>query len=191
MSPCSFLTAWSRVLCAIQRGLTSPKAAVSKIGTRRIMQSFGWAVALHIGVFAALIISLLAYVISTRHILGYHINLSGFSLRAARFAGVKPHVMIALCLGLSGALAGIAGVFELDWPGMETIHDVSIGLWLYRDYRGVFGAIASAWHRASGGCCWQLPMSAVILYRRNLDCQKPLSKCFRECCCFSCWQPMF
>ncbi len=70
----------------------------------------------HIGVFAAVIISLLAYVISTRHILGYHINLSGFSLRAARFAGVKPHVMIALCLGLSGALAGIAGVFELTGP---------------------------------------------------------------------------
>ncbi|MEL7177324.1 MAG: ABC transporter permease, partial [Pseudomonadota bacterium] len=42
--------------------------------------------------------------------------LTGQAPRAARFAGVRPNVLIALCLGISGGLAGLAGLFEVSGP---------------------------------------------------------------------------
>ncbi|MCV6625289.1 MAG: ABC transporter permease, partial [Cellvibrionaceae bacterium] len=67
---------------------------------------------IHWGVIAALIAVIFAYILFSRHIMGYHIRLSGEAPRAARFAGVNPSRLILFCLGTSGALAGLAGLFE-------------------------------------------------------------------------------
>ena len=45
------------------------------------------------------------------------IRAAGIAPRAARFAGVRPEALVAFCLGLSGALAGMAGLFEAAGPG--------------------------------------------------------------------------
>jgi general nucleoside transport system permease protein len=71
---------------------------------------------MHWGVVAALIAVIFAYVMMTRHILGYQIRLAGQAPRAARFAGVSPARLVVICLGLSGALAGLAGMFEVSGP---------------------------------------------------------------------------
>jgi len=71
---------------------------------------------MHWGVVAAFIAVILAYILLNRHILGFNIRLSGESPRAARFAGVNPNRLILFCLGASGALAGLAGVFEVTGP---------------------------------------------------------------------------
>ena len=71
---------------------------------------------LHWGVVAALIAVIFAYVVLSRHLFGFHVRLAGQAPRAARFAGVSPAGMVLVCMGISGALAGLAGLFEVAGP---------------------------------------------------------------------------
>ncbi|MDJ0857510.1 MAG: ABC transporter permease [Dinoroseobacter sp.] len=82
---------------------------------------------LHWGVATAFIAVILAYILLNRHILGYQIKLAGQAPRAARFAGVNPNLLIAICLGLSGALAGLAGLFEVSGPAGQISIDFNAG----------------------------------------------------------------
>lgn len=81
----------------------------------------------HWGVMAAVIAVIFAYVVFTKHILGFHIRLSGEAPRAARFAGVNPSLLVLVCLGLSGALAGLAGLFEVTGPAGQIGIDFNVG----------------------------------------------------------------
>ena len=71
---------------------------------------------MHWGVVAAFIAVIFGYVLLSRHMWGFQIRLTGEAPRAARFAGVKPARLVLFCLGLSGALAGMAGLFEVSGP---------------------------------------------------------------------------
>ena len=82
---------------------------------------------MHWGVAAAFIAVIFAYVLLTRHQLGYHIRLTGEAPRAARFAGVSPSRLILFCLGISGALAGLAGMFEVAGPAGQVSVDFNSG----------------------------------------------------------------
>jgi simple sugar transport system permease protein len=82
---------------------------------------------MHWGVMAALIAVIFAYVLLSRHLLGYHIRLAGQAPRAARFAGVRPARLILFCLGTSGALAGLAGLFEVAGPAGQVSIDFNVG----------------------------------------------------------------
>ncbi|MEL7256981.1 MAG: ABC transporter permease [Pseudomonadota bacterium] len=81
----------------------------------------------HWGVVAALIAVILAYILFTRHLLGFQIRLTGQSPKAARFAGVNPARLTLICLGLSGALAGLAGMFEVSGPAGQINIDFNVG----------------------------------------------------------------
>ncbi|MDO8884307.1 MAG: ABC transporter permease [Pseudotabrizicola sp.] len=78
---------------------------------------------MHWGVIAALMAVIAAYILLQRHILGFHIKLAGQAPRAARYAGVNPTGLVLLCMGISGALAGLAGLFEVAGPAGQ----ISIG----------------------------------------------------------------
>ncbi len=82
---------------------------------------------MHWGVVAALIAVIFAYVLLNRHMLGFHIRLTGEAPRAARFAGVNPARLILFCLGTSGALAGMAGLFEVSGPSGQVSIDFGVG----------------------------------------------------------------
>lgn len=82
---------------------------------------------MHWGVLAALLAVIFAYVLFTRHLLGFQIRLAGDAPRAARFAGVRPARIIFLCLGISGALAGMAGMFEVAGPAGQITIDFNSG----------------------------------------------------------------
>ncbi len=82
---------------------------------------------MHWGVVAAFIAVILGYILLNRHILGYQIKLAGQAPRAARFAGVNPGRLIFLCLGVSGALAGMAGLFEVAGPAGQISIDFNVG----------------------------------------------------------------
>ena len=82
---------------------------------------------IHWGVVMALIAVIFAYVMMTRHILGYHIQLAGQAPRAARFAGVQPARLVVICLGISGVLAGLAGMFEVSGPSGQVRIDFGAG----------------------------------------------------------------
>ncbi len=70
----------------------------------------------HIGAAVALGAVIAAYVLLERHLFGFRIKLFGQAPRAARFAGFSEAGLVAACLGLGGALAGLAGVFEASGP---------------------------------------------------------------------------
>ena len=82
---------------------------------------------LHWGVVAALIAVIWAYVLLQRHLLGYQIKLAGQAPRAARFAGVSADRLVMLCMGMSGALAGLAGLFEVTGPAGQISIDFNVG----------------------------------------------------------------
>ena len=81
----------------------------------------------HWGVVAAVIAVIFAYILLSRHLMGFHIRLTGQSPRAARFAGVNPNRLILFCLGISGALAGLAGLFEVAGPSGQISIDFNVG----------------------------------------------------------------
>ena len=85
----------------------------------------GWG--MHWGVVAALIAVIFGYILLSRHIMGFNIRLAGQSPRAARFAGVNPTRLVLFCLGLSGALAGMAGMFEVAGPAGQISIDFNVG----------------------------------------------------------------
>ena len=81
----------------------------------------------HVGVLVALGVGVLGYVLLHRHVFGYQVQLMGTAPRAARFAGVRLNLMIAACLGLSGALAGLAGTFEAAGPVGQLVPSLPVG----------------------------------------------------------------
>ncbi len=82
---------------------------------------------MHWGVVAAMIAVIFAYILLNRHMLGFHIRLTGDAPRAARFAGVKPGRLVLFCLGVSGMLAGLAGLFEVAGPAGQVSIDFNAG----------------------------------------------------------------
>ncbi|SFR14411.1 ABC transporter permease [Poseidonocella sedimentorum] len=82
---------------------------------------------MHWGVVFAFIAVIFAYALLNRHMLGFHIRLTGEAPRAARFAGVNPPRLILFCLGTSGALAGLAGMFEASGPAGVVSIDFNVG----------------------------------------------------------------
>ncbi|MEM1430315.1 MAG: ABC transporter permease [Pseudomonadota bacterium] len=82
---------------------------------------------MHWGVVAAFIAVIFGYILLSRHLLGFQIRLAGEAPRAARFAGVSPARLVFVCLGLSGALAGMAGLFEATGPAGQISIDFASG----------------------------------------------------------------
>ncbi|MDG1739198.1 MAG: ABC transporter permease [Paracoccaceae bacterium] len=82
---------------------------------------------MHWGVVAALIAVIMAYIMLGRHVLGFQIRLTGEAPRAAGFAGVNTARLVMICLGLSGALAGLAGMFEVAGPAGQVSIDFNVG----------------------------------------------------------------
>ena len=82
---------------------------------------------LHWGGVTAVMVVILAYVLLQRHILGFQIKLSGQAPRAARFHGVSPNRLVVLCMGISGALAGMAGLYEVTGPAGQISIDFNVG----------------------------------------------------------------
>jgi simple sugar transport system permease protein len=82
---------------------------------------------MHWGVVAAFVAVIFGYILLQRHVLGYQIRLAGQAPRAARFGGVNPNRLVVFCLGLSGALAGLAGMFEVAGPAGQISIDFNSG----------------------------------------------------------------
>lgn len=82
---------------------------------------------IHWGVLTTIGLVIAAYILLRYHVLGFQIRLTGQSARAAKFAGVNPNLLIAVCLGLSGTLAGMAGLFEVTGPAGKLSTNFPVG----------------------------------------------------------------
>ena len=79
------------------------------------------------GVVAATLAIIAVYVMFVHHVWGFHTALAGQAPQAARFAGVSIPRLVVFCLGLSGALAGLAGVFEVTGPAGQINLGFNVG----------------------------------------------------------------
>ena len=82
---------------------------------------------IHLGIPLAAIAVVAAYFLLQSHVVGFQIRLSGQSVRAASFAGVKESWLVVICLGAGGALAGLAGILELSGPSGQISIDFNVG----------------------------------------------------------------
>ncbi|HHB80963.1 MAG TPA: ABC transporter permease [Aliiroseovarius sp.] len=122
------------ILASVAQGLLRNPEGMGFPGSRNFKD---WAAAhngeilvgsgMHWGVIAAFIAVIFAYVLLSRHMLGFQVRLTGEAPRAARFSGVKPARLILFCLGTSGALAGMAGLFEVTGPAGQISIDFGSG----------------------------------------------------------------
>ena len=86
----------------------------------------------HIGVYFALTICLITYIIYNKTLFGFKLKVTGLSSKASQYAGFKYKNLIFYTFIISGACAGLAGLFEVSGP---------IGL-LYRDISPNYGFTA-------------------------------------------------
>ncbi|MGB0607452.1 MAG: ABC transporter permease [Paracoccaceae bacterium] len=122
------------ILASVSQGLLKNPDGMGFPGSRNLQQYPSAAnnelianSGMHWGVVSAFVVVIFAYILLTRHISGFHIRLTGEAPRAARFAGVKPARVIVLCLGISGILAGLAGLFEVSGPSGQITIDFNTG----------------------------------------------------------------
>lgn len=122
------------LLASVSQGLLKNPEGMGFPGSRNLQQYPSAAnhelianTGMHWGVVAAFIAVIFAYVLLTRHLRGYHIRLTGEAPRAAKFSGVSPSGIIVFCLGISGALAGLAGLFEVAGPAGQITIDFNSG----------------------------------------------------------------
>lgn len=82
---------------------------------------------LHIGILVAIALAILLYVFLNRSSAGYALRVVGTNPHAARYAGIKPakNMMIAICI--SGAMAGLAGAFEVAGVTHRMYQNISPG----------------------------------------------------------------
>jgi general nucleoside transport system permease protein len=64
---------------------------------------------INLGVFVALACAVITAIVLNKSVLGYELKAVGYSRTAAEFAGINVAKNMALSLGISGALAGLAG----------------------------------------------------------------------------------
>ncbi|MWD26338.1 ABC transporter permease [Aquicoccus sp. SCR17] len=121
-------------LASVSQGLLKNPEGMGFPGSRNLQQYPSAAnheliagTGMHWGVVAALIAVIFAYVLLARHLQGFNIRLTGEAPRAARFAGVQPARIIVFCLGTAGALAGMAGLFEVAGPAGQITIDFNSG----------------------------------------------------------------
>jgi simple sugar transport system permease protein len=70
----------------------------------------------HYGVLFTLIIAVIVWLLMSRSVFGFQVRVVGSAPHAARHAGFSQKATVWLVFLLSGALAGLAGVFEVTGP---------------------------------------------------------------------------
>ena len=123
-----------QVLASMSLGLMKNPEGFGFPGSRNLQQYASahnaelWTgTGIHLGVVFALIAVIFSYIMLARHQMGFHIRLTGESPKAAKFAGVNPNKIVIYCLGFSGALAGLAGMFEVAGPSGQISIDFNVG----------------------------------------------------------------
>ena len=122
------------ILASVAQGLLKNPDGYGFPGSRNLQQypsAFNGEVivnsGMHWGVISAFIAVIFTYVMMTRHIRGFEVRLMGEAPKAAQFAGVSTTRLTVFCLGFSGAMAGLAGMFEVAGPAGQITIDFNSG----------------------------------------------------------------
>lgn len=97
---------------------------------------------LHSGLFLALIMALVVYLLMWRTTIGYRIRAVGLNPAASRYSGIQVPMYQALALTLAGALAGLAGAVEV----LGVQHRLLEGLTSGYGFTGIVAALLGWLH---------------------------------------------
>jgi len=97
---------------------------------------------LHTGIFLTIIVILIMYYLLQKTTLGYEWKMLGENPRFASYIGMQPRRQILLVMGLSGALAGLAGALEVLGVHYRFIEAISPGY----GYDGILIAMLARYH---------------------------------------------
>ncbi len=67
----------------------------------------------HVGIFIALVVSVIIYILLFKTTIGFELRAVGFSPKAAEYAGMNVKKNMVLSMAISGALGGIAGAIQV------------------------------------------------------------------------------
>jgi general nucleoside transport system permease protein len=81
----------------------------------------------HLGCLVAPLAAIAMWGLMSKSVLGFQLRVVGEAPRAARFAGFSERRLIWVALLVSGALAGLAGMFEVTGPIGQLTTDISPG----------------------------------------------------------------
>ncbi|MBX2806953.1 MAG: ABC transporter permease [Hyphomicrobiales bacterium] len=81
----------------------------------------------HVGFLVAIIAVIVAWILLRSHMIGFQIKVVGQAPRAARFAGFSSPRIVWFCFMISGALAGLAGIFEATGPVGQLVPALPVG----------------------------------------------------------------
>ncbi len=81
----------------------------------------------HAGFLVALAVAAACWLLLTRHMTGFAVKVLGQAPRAARFAGFSSTRLVWMCFLISGACAGLAGVFEAAGPVGQLVPAIPVG----------------------------------------------------------------
>lgn len=82
---------------------------------------------LHLGFPVALAFVLAIWLVLSRTVLGFELKVMGEATRAGQFTGFRQRTVVWFCLLLSGAAAGLAGLFEVAGPIGQLLPTISPG----------------------------------------------------------------
>lgn len=82
---------------------------------------------LHLGALFSLLVVVVGWVVLTRTLLGFALQVNGAAPRAGQHAGFNQSRLIWFALLATGALAGIAGMFEVAGPIGQLLPNISPG----------------------------------------------------------------
>ncbi len=96
---------------------------------------------LHSGIFLALGLAVLVYILLWRTTIGYRIRAVGLNPHAARYAGIPVRRYLALSMTLSGAFAGLAGAVEVTGVHHRMLEGLSGGYGFSGIVAALFGKL--------------------------------------------------
>lgn len=99
---------------------------------------------LHSGVFIAIILALLVFILLWRTSAGFRMRAAGAEAKAARYAGIRVQRYLVIAMVLSGAFAGMAGGVEILGVHRRAIEGVSGGY----GFTGIVVALFGGLHPA-------------------------------------------
>jgi ABC-type uncharacterized transport system permease subunit len=99
---------------------------------------------LHTGLFLALAMAFLVWLLLWRTTLGYRLRAAGAEARAARYAGIHVERSLVVAMLLAGGLAGLAGSVEVAGVHHRAIEAISAGY----GFAGIVVALFGALHPA-------------------------------------------
>jgi simple sugar transport system permease protein len=123
---------------------------------------------LHVGLFIALAVAVVFWVLLNRSTTGYEVRAVGFNPEAARYGGMSVARNYVLVMAACGLFAGLAGALDiLGWQFRLATNDIQIGMY---GFLGIAVALLGR-STASGTVAAALLFGALLsgTSQRNLD----------------------